>query len=115
MCYHFLLFCLLFIRFYCLEILFRIPIPGPSIQVATSLRMYANTKKGWNYSGQYSMLTCLLRLQYQAKLVVLQVMEPKGETKVDGVRMAMGALDSVCYEPLGPPIFQVHTLDIYEL
>ncbi|KAG2547183.1 putative E3 ubiquitin-protein ligase SINA-like 6 [Panicum virgatum] len=34
-------------------------------------------------------------------------MEPKGETKVDGVRMAMGALDCpVCYEPLKPPILQ---------
>ncbi|OEL36209.1 hypothetical protein BAE44_0002773 [Dichanthelium oligosanthes] len=30
-----------------------------------------------------------------------EVMEPKGETKVDGVRMAMGVLDCpVCYEPL---------------
>lgn len=39
--------------------------------------------------------------------MVLQVMEPKGETKTDGVRMAMGPLDCpVCYEPLEPPIYQ---------
>ncbi|XP_066384917.1 putative E3 ubiquitin-protein ligase SINA-like 6 [Miscanthus floridulus] len=34
-------------------------------------------------------------------------MEPKGETKLDGVTMAMGALDCpICYEPLVPPIYQ---------
>jgi len=66
------------------------------------------------WSVQY--VDLFVALAISSKLVVLQVMEPKGETKVDGVRMAMGALDCpVCYEPLGPPIFQVHTLDIYEL
>jgi hypothetical protein len=39
---------------------------------------------------------------------VLQVMELKGETKLEGVRMAMGAFDCpICYEPLMPPIYQV--------
>ncbi|KAG0548392.1 hypothetical protein BDA96_01G162900 [Sorghum bicolor] len=34
-------------------------------------------------------------------------MELKGETKLEGVRMAMGAFDCpICYEPLMPPIYQ---------
>jgi hypothetical protein len=41
-------------------------------------------------------------------------MEPKGETKLDGVTMAMGALDCpICYEPLVPPIYQVDTVHVY--
>jgi hypothetical protein len=39
---------------------------------------------------------------------VLQEAKPKGETKLEGVRMTMGALDCpICYEPLVPAIYQV--------
>ncbi|WVZ59938.1 hypothetical protein U9M48_010019 [Paspalum notatum var. saurae] len=38
---------------------------------------------------------------------ILQVMEPKWGTKVEGVRMAMRALECpMCYDPLVPPIYQ---------